>query len=68
MICIGKYSFMDFFLLENILLGFFKEHMVFGWEISLFLFLISSFFFFFNMANDGFIAADRVQATKKNKL
>ena len=46
MICLGKYSFMVLFLLENIFLGFLKEHMVFGWEISLVLFLLSSLFFY----------------------
>ena len=46
MICLGKYSFMVLFLLENIFfLGFLKEHMVFGWEISLVLFFIVEFFF-----------------------
>ena len=46
MICLGKYSFMVLFLLENIFLGFLKEHMVFGWEISLVLFFIFEFFFY----------------------
>ena len=39
--------------------------MVFGWKITLFLFLMSSFFF--NMTNDSFIATAIVQAIKKNK-
>ena len=67
MICIGKYSFILFFLLANIFLGFLKEHMVFGWEISLFLFLMSSFFSY-NMANNCYIATAMVQAIEKNKI
>ena len=65
MICLGKYSFMVLFLLENIFLGFLKEHMVSGWKISLVLFFIAEFFFSINMANDCFIAIEMVQAIKK---
>ena len=65
MICLGKHSFMVLFLLENIFLGFLKEHMVFGWEISLLLFFIVVFFFSINMANDCFIAIEMVQTIKK---
>ena len=38
MVFIAKCSFMVFFLLGNIFLGFPKEHTVFYWKISLVLF------------------------------
>ena len=65
MICLGKYSFMVLFLLENIFLGFLKEPMVLGCDIPLVLFLIVEFFFSINMANHCLIAIEMVQAIKK---
>ena len=64
MICLGKYSFMVLFFLENIFLGFFNEHMVFGWEFFGFVFYCRVFFSI-NMANDCFIAIEMKQTVKK---
>ena len=52
--------------MENIFLGFLKAHMIFGWKISLFLFLMSGLFSI-NMANDCSIDTQMCSAISPNQ-